>query len=74
MHVRHMPRGLCSQRAHDCHSANLSSEGWWMSGESDLFSRHNWIYLTDSGTADQTERSSDKMVKITRLKQLVMQF
>jgi len=33
---------------------HLSSERWWMYDKSNTFSRHNWIYLINSGTTDQT--------------------
>ena len=43
-----------------------------MTGTSGQISRHNWIYVTDSVRGDQTAHSSDKIVKVSRLGQLLV--
>ena len=51
---------------------HLSSGGWWMTGNSDLISGQNCIYVTHSGRGNQTAHSGDKIVKIPRLDQLLI--
>jgi hypothetical protein len=43
-----------------------------MTGNSDLISGQNCIYVTNSGRGYQTAHSSDKIVMIARLDQLLM--
>jgi hypothetical protein len=43
-----------------------------MTANSDLISRQNCIYVSHSGRRNQTEHSSDKMVKIPGLDLLLM--
>jgi hypothetical protein len=45
-----------------------------MTGNSDLISRQNCIYVTHSGRGDQTAHSSDKLVKIPGLDQLLIHY
>ena len=42
-----------------------------MTGNCNLISRHNWIYVTYSGRVGHTARSSIKIVKVFRLEQLL---
>ena len=41
-----------------------------MTGNSNLISRHNWIYVTYCGRGDQTAHSSGEIVEMPHLMQL----
>ena len=43
-----------------------------MACTSDQISKHNWIYVTDSVRGSQAKDSSDKIVKGSRLGQLLV--
>ena len=53
------PRALKPQFWH------LSSGKCWMTGTSNLISRHSWIYVTSSDRGDQTAHGYDNMAKIS---------